>query len=195
MGMARPEPKGAAQWVDAAYAQFASAGLSSVRVEALARDLGTTKGSFYWHFSGRPQLIEAVMQRWEELETAQAIEIAEAEGNPEERLRALFQAVAARSSMRQGEVTLYVDADSEGVGAAVARVSQRRIDYITTILIDMGFDRAEAARRATVTLATVLGLLQLRAATGERLVVLDDTALIRTAFAMATAPAQHPRRP
>lgn len=87
--------------------------------------------------------------------------------------------------MRQGEVTLYVDADSEGVGAAVARVSQRRVDYITTILLDMGFDRAEAARRATITLATVLGLLQLRAATGDEFAVLDDTALMRTAFDMA----------
>ena len=188
MDMARLEAKGAAQWVDAAYAQFAAAGLSSVRVEALARDLGTTKGSFYWHFAGRPQLIEAVMQRWEELETAQAIEIAELAGSPEERLRALFNAVAARSSMRQGEVTLYVDADAEGVGAAVARVSQRRIDYIATILVDMGFERSEAARRATVTLATVLGLLQLRTATGDQLAVLDDAALIRTAYHMAIAP-------
>jgi len=185
MEMATPEAKGAAQWVDAAYGQFAAAGLSSVRVEALARQLGTTKGSFYWHFTDRAALIDAVMVRWEELETAKAIEIAEAAGSPEERLRSLFHAVAARSSMRQGEVTLYVDADSEGVGAAVARVSQRRVDYITTILLDMGFDRAEAARRATITLATVLGLLQLRAATGDEFAALDDTALMRTAFDMA----------
>ena len=83
------------------------------------------------------------------------------------------------------KVTLYVDADSEGVAAAVARVSHRRVEYITTILVDMGFDRAEAARRATITLATVLGLLQLRAATGDEFAVLDDTALVRTAFDMA----------
>ena len=44
-------------WLDAAYATFRSEGLAAVRVEPLARSLGATKGSFYWHFHDRAELV------------------------------------------------------------------------------------------------------------------------------------------
>ncbi len=186
--MAIPISTGAAQWVDAAYRQFVESGLASVRVEALARDLGTSKGSFYWHFASRSELIDAVMQRWEELETAQAIAIAQTSGRPEDRLRRLFDAVAARSSMQKGETALYVEAIAEGAASAVVHVSRRRIDYIAGILVELGFAPAEAERRATMTLASVLGLLQLRSLQTDQLAVLSDKLLLRTAFDMTIAP-------
>lgn len=40
-----------------------------MRVEPLARALGVTKGSFYWHFADRGELLEALLVEWEE-ETA-----------------------------------------------------------------------------------------------------------------------------
>ncbi len=36
-----------------------------MRVERLARDLGVTKGSFYWHFTDRSELLEALIAEWE----------------------------------------------------------------------------------------------------------------------------------
>ena len=54
-------------WVDAAYRRFNEGGLAAVRVEAVARDLGATKGSFYWHFTDRGALVDDVLTRWEEL--------------------------------------------------------------------------------------------------------------------------------
>ena len=41
-------------------------GAEAVRVEVLARDLGVTKGSFYWHFRDRGDLLEALLVEWEE---------------------------------------------------------------------------------------------------------------------------------
>ena len=38
-------------------------------MEGLARRLGATKGSFYWHFTNRDALIEASLAAWEAGET------------------------------------------------------------------------------------------------------------------------------
>lgn len=46
-----------ADWTEAALAALARDGLASVAVEPLALQLGTTKGSFYWHFTDRADLI------------------------------------------------------------------------------------------------------------------------------------------
>ena len=40
-------------WVDAALAAIAEGGVAAVAVEPIAARLGTTKGSFYWHFHDR----------------------------------------------------------------------------------------------------------------------------------------------
>jgi len=40
-------------------------GVDGVRVEALARDLKVTKGSFYWHFRDLAALKEALVAEWE----------------------------------------------------------------------------------------------------------------------------------
>lgn len=37
-----------------------------MRVERLARDLHVTKGSFYWHFKDREELLELLLKEWEQ---------------------------------------------------------------------------------------------------------------------------------
>lgn len=41
-------------------------GVEAVRVEKLARDLHVTKGSFYWHFEDREELLDLLLREWEE---------------------------------------------------------------------------------------------------------------------------------
>ncbi|MEV4366050.1 TetR/AcrR family transcriptional regulator [Nonomuraea sp. NPDC049637] len=177
----------AEQWVDAAYARFTKIGLDSVRVEAVARDLGTTKGSFYWHHADRGALVRAVMERWEAEETEHIIAAASAEAEPRARLRALFGTVAARAGRRGGESRLYLDAEREGVADIVTRVTRRRVDFVAGLLVGLGFDEEEAERRALLALAVVLGLQQLERGTRPH-IVLDQTLLTETAFTMAVTP-------
>lgn len=180
MEMASESPKGRDQWVDAAYARFTSNGLRAVRVESLARDLGTSKGSFYWHFTDRAELVATVMRRWEELETEQIIAITATKGTSLERIEALFTTVGSRLGARGGERTLYVDAESEGVAEIVARVSKKRIDYLGGLLVDCGVEPGEAERRSVLALAIAVGLQQLSAG----LAVPSDPALGATGVRM-----------
>jgi len=52
-------------WMRAARLALLNSGPDGVRVEPLARALGVTKGSFYWHFRDRADLLEALVAEWE----------------------------------------------------------------------------------------------------------------------------------
>ena len=84
----------AEDWALAALDVIAEQGLAAVAVEPLARRLGVTKGSFYWHFPSREALLVAALERWEKTEQDTVFGQMEAVSDPRVRLRELFQLVA-----------------------------------------------------------------------------------------------------
>lgn len=54
-------------WADAALNELAAHGIDRVRVELLAKQLGVTKGSFYWHFKDRDALLARMLDRWRDV--------------------------------------------------------------------------------------------------------------------------------
>ena len=59
------ERLGKADWLRAARSALLHGGPGAVRVEELARMLKVTKGSFYWHFKDRQELMEELLREWE----------------------------------------------------------------------------------------------------------------------------------
>ena len=53
-------------WLKAARLALLTGGVEAVRVEKLARNLSVTKGSFYWHFKDREELLDLLLREWEE---------------------------------------------------------------------------------------------------------------------------------
>ncbi len=151
----------ATDWVDAAAAVFADRGLTAMRVEALARDLGVTKGSFYWHFADRHALVAAVVDRWETEHTEAMIDESSQGDTPADQLHRLVVAVSSRVGESRGLQLLYVEAEREGVREAVDRVTSRRIDFLAGLLVELGQDREEAERRSVLALSSSLGMQQL----------------------------------
>lgn len=186
MGMARIAQRSRADWVDAAFARFNSGGLAAINVEQIAREIGTSKGSFYWHFSNRKELVISVVERWEISETDELISAAQIAGMAARvRLAELFSQVARRYGSRDGEIDIYREAVVEGVTEAVRRVSERRVQYVAGLLIELGARPAEAERRALLSLAAVIGMQQLAAV---RVVPSSSNEeIVATALAMATA--------
>ncbi|MEX2109320.1 MAG: serine hydrolase [Gemmatimonadaceae bacterium] len=70
---------GVTDWMRAARLALLHSGPDGVRVEPLARALGVTKGSFYWHFRDRADLLEALLAEWE----AEASLLSDALGSPD----------------------------------------------------------------------------------------------------------------
>jgi len=78
-----------ADWEAGALDLLAEQGVTAVAVEPLARRLGVTKGSFYWHFPSREALLKAALERWEKLDEETVFEPLEEIADPAERLREL----------------------------------------------------------------------------------------------------------
>ena len=53
-------------WIESAIDVLARDGLGGLRIEVLAKRCGVTKGSFYWHFKDRQDLLTAMLDYWKE---------------------------------------------------------------------------------------------------------------------------------
>ena len=51
-------------WLAAAEKRLVSGGIDSVKIGTLAKDLGVTRGSFYWHFKDRDHLLSVMLDSW-----------------------------------------------------------------------------------------------------------------------------------
>lgn len=51
-------------WLDAAAGEVAAGGFGQLRVLTLAKKLGVTRGSFYWHFKDHEDLVVSFLNRW-----------------------------------------------------------------------------------------------------------------------------------
>ena len=151
----------AEDWANAALDQIADSGLAAVSVESLARRIGVTKGSFYWHFRSREALLHAALERWERIEQETVFGQLEAISDPRERLRALFRLVAheVRSHIIYSELLKALD--HPAVKPVIERVSKQRLDYLTASFRQAGLGRVEAQHRARLTYAAYVGFLQL----------------------------------
>lgn len=151
----------ATHWAAAALDLIAEEGVRAVAVEPLARRLGVTKGSFYWHFPSRDALLQAALERWEQVELDEVFAQLEAIPDPRQRMRELFLRVAheVRSHVIYSELLKALD--HPAVQPVMQRVSKRRLDYLMLAFRQVGMARVEAQNRAHLTYAAYVGFLQL----------------------------------
>jgi len=149
-------------WIDAATDALRRSGPAAVAVQPLARHLGATKGSFYWHFGARDDLLRASLERWAHTSTDDVIADIEAgDALPAERAKRLFARVTAHSAQYPGELAMLAAVDEPAVVSAVEQVTATRIDYIAGLLRAVGLRPAAARRRAVLAYAAYLGHAQL----------------------------------
>ncbi|MDT7585237.1 MAG: hypothetical protein QOE32_2787 [Pseudonocardiales bacterium] len=148
-------------WTAEALLVLGAGGLASVAIEPIAARLGTTKGSGYWHFRSRADLVTATLQRWEREHTEAVIARADTGVDPVDRLRELLRVVLGRSGAFSVELALLASSDDPLVAPTVRRVTQRRLDYLTGLFTSLDFDPVSAGRRALLAYTTYLGHAQL----------------------------------
>lgn len=148
-------------WADTALAAIGDGGLAAVAVEPLAAKLGATKGSFYWHFRNRRDLLAASLELWEQRHTQELIARLEEHADPRERLRTLLALVVRVSRQDRIEMALLASADDPVVGPVLARVTRERLAYLVSLYRQLGLDDDAASHRAVLALSTYLGHVQL----------------------------------
>lgn len=183
MEMGRPAKRAASAWLQAAAEVLRESGVESVRVELLARRLGVTKGSFYWHFSDREALLAGVLADWERRAGERIlarIEVASPE--PRARLALLFETV-----VREGRGALdpairaWARSDSN-TAEALSRVDGLRLAWLEQLFRDLGADGPDMRARARLAYLALIGEYSLRSEAG----VEDRLAEARRTLALLT---------
>ena len=149
-------------WTGAALEAIAEGGLAAVTVEGLARRLGATKGSFYWHFDNRDALIEATLAAWEAGETVEVAKMLAPLTDAASRLRVLLRAALDDRPGARVEAGLLADSNVPVVRASLERATRARTDYLCQLFERIGVE--DPRDRATTGFAIYLGLLHMRRA-------------------------------
>jgi AcrR family transcriptional regulator len=128
-----------------------------VAVEPVAVALGATKGSAYWHFSNRAELLAAVLDLWTQVGTLDVIDRVEAAGGtPQERLTHLLGLVSRGAEQSPTEMLLVASSDPL-VRDAVVHATELRVAYVEKLVRASGVPRREARTRAVLAYAAYLG--------------------------------------
>lgn len=149
-------------WAQAALQAMREGGLAAVVVETLAERLGTTKGSFYWHFKDRDELVVTALELWEQQMTEAVIDRMQAIDDPRERLRQLFALMFSDQAGGFMTMALLSHMRHPRVGPVLERVARRRLAYLTDALAECGLPASRAHHHAVVATTTYLGYFGLQ---------------------------------
>lgn len=148
------EQLSADDWIKEGLKALAKSGFTALKADPLARAMGVSRGSFYWHFADLGAFHAAVLKRWREIAAEQIIADVEAAGD--EPLQALLRrSFGARLDLERA-VRNWAAFDAAAQGA-VRAIDRRRIDYIETLLTKRGLEPATAQTRAQILYWTFLG--------------------------------------
>jgi AcrR family transcriptional regulator len=174
-------------WVEGALQLISEAGLRALTIEALAARLGVTKGSFYWHFKSRSELVAGALGRWEHRATVEAIAGLSAVTDAGQRLKFMLDAASRPPRSRSLYAALAEAGDDPIVRRVLKRVASSRIEFLETCYRELGLPETRAKSAAVLAYAAYRGLLQL--AHEAPTVLPDDWSSYADAVRQALGPA------
>ena len=152
----------AGDWEREALVLIASDGVQGLAVEPLARRMGITKGSFYWHFKTRDALLEQALAGWEEHDSRNLEAALGSNDHPRERLADFFRRVGKEHLTHEVYRQLCAAAGHPIVRPVLQRVTERRMAYLATTYGELGLHEDAAQSRARLAYSAYLGFLQLQ---------------------------------
>ena len=149
-------------WIESAIDVLAREGIAGLRVEVVAKRCGVTKGSFYWHFKDRQDLLAAVLEHWREgrirdIEKTTSF----TPGMERSQLHYAIEVYGASRNRKGMSIELAVRdwARHDARAAAVVEaVDLYRLDCTRKLFVAAGMSDAEAKSRSLLLYACVFGL-------------------------------------
>ena len=145
------------EWLARALEVLGKQGAGELTVESLARQLGVTKGSFYWHFKDRADFFRQLIEYWDKQFTQTVIaKISTQDSPPEERLLELMRLVHSKRLDRFEMPVRAWAQQNPALAPLVRSVDKHRIDFVRSLFMEMGFDKDEAEMRTRVFLTYMI---------------------------------------
>jgi AcrR family transcriptional regulator len=146
-----------AEWLDAGVESFGKAGLPGLKVEAIARRLGSSKAGFYWYFKSRDAFEHALFEHWRAIETKRIIAAAEQAGEPLEIMRLFMEVIHLRRSQDFTFHLRRLARKRRSLAKLLDETEAERIGYLASVLVELGKDEAAAFDAAEATYHLYLG--------------------------------------
>ncbi|SDL75403.1 TetR/AcrR family transcriptional regulator [Paracoccus chinensis] len=146
-------------WLEAAYQALVEGGVDSVRIQVLSDRLNLSRTSFYWFFQTREELLEALLDRWEQTNTRGFIAAAEAyaETPAEAALNLLACFIKGEQFDPRFEFAIRSWAlQSDDTMKRVERADEARMEALRSMLRRFGYNESETdVRTQTIYLAQI----------------------------------------
>ena len=159
----------AQDWIDFALKTLSDEGFDALKADVLARKLGVSRGSFYWHFTDLVDFHTRVIQHWRQTATEAVIADLERHDSRGDRLEVLLRRALAHHNALEMRMRAWADNSMEAA-QAVRAMDRRRREYMEGLLVEAGVEPTLAATRVQLLYWTYLGAALSRSRlTGEPL--------------------------
>jgi len=150
------DPISASNWLDQGLKTLAKSGFTALKAEPLAKAMGVSRGSFYWHFSDIAAFHAAILQRWRDIAAERIILDVEAAAKGSDALSFLLRRVFSERLTLENAVRTWAAVDP-AARAAVQAIDQRRLGYVENLLKQNSLAEDVARARAQILYWAFLG--------------------------------------
>ena len=147
----------AKDWLDQGLKTLAERGFMALKAEPLAKALGVSRGSFYWHFADIGAFHTAILKHWREVATEQIIANLEAASDNRDRLPLLLRQAFGGKLALENAVRTWATVDP-AARSAVRAIDRRRLSYVESMLRAAGLSPGVARARAQILYWAFVGL-------------------------------------
>ncbi|MGV9881478.1 TetR/AcrR family transcriptional regulator [Streptomyces sp. NPDC003006] len=147
------------KWIEEGLRALAAGGVETVRVEALAKALGVTKGGFYGYFANRGALLEAMLDTWERECVDDVLDRVEREGgDAREKVRLAGRLTFSGDRLLPIDLAVRDWARRDGaVAERLRRVDNRRMELARDAISTFCTDPDEVEARALLAFCMAIG--------------------------------------
>ena len=146
----------AKDWLDQGLKTLAGQGFTALKAEPLAKAMGVSRGSFYWHFADIGAFHAAILTHWREVAAEAIIANIEAAAKQDDSLALLLRRVFGERLTLEKAVRTWASVDANA-RAAVQAIDRRRLGYVESLLAQSGLPTEVARARAQILYWAFLG--------------------------------------
>lgn len=151
MTLVEREHAGAELWLAAGVRLLEDGGVATVKLPALAAQVGLTTGSFYHHFRNMTEFLDRLAARYASTASHESVPVAPAvPTDPRERLRATLRRQSGHDSRAIGSALRDWAATSDTARQAVRVGDAGVLDQLAADFVALGHDEMDARARALV---------------------------------------------
>ena len=146
----------AKDWLDQGLKTLRASGFTALKAEPLAKAMGVSRGSFYWHFADIAAFHAAILKHWGDVAAEQVIANLEAASGDADPLPLLLRRTFGGRPALENAVRTWASVDPKA-RAAVQAIDRRRLNYVESLFRAKGRPPGVARARAQILYWAFLG--------------------------------------